>query len=357
MRPGDADPPAYRGPEVTVTRPDDDGAPVELLEAGPDEPRELPRWAKRGIAAAVAGAVAVSVGSDLLDRWQEHRLEARQKDALQVRPGSLTGGDFQGEVSVVVGLRNDGPRAVRLRDPRVSAPGLEGVVGVTADETVPAGEEGSLSLRVEAACPPADLTGIRVVVSVTVVADSGRERQVELDVTSLPGLLERACRTPGPADDLRVEVDDAVRDGDALRVRLSLDVGDGGAGELVDVGTGLFDRVEVRGALPRVLPETGGVGVELLLGALRCDRGPYTGDPDPATDRATLELPLDVTVRALRDRSVAGTGTGTRRGSADPARRVAEPGGIVVGQELLSLPGAGVEQLRAALDDLARDTC
>lgn len=342
-------PPVYSGPEITVTRPDADGQPVELLVAGTDEVRELPRWAKRSLAGAVALALLVSLGSEGVERWQDHRAEQRAADALVIRPGQSGGGGEGGLVQVAIGLRNEGPRPVRLRDPRLTAPGLEGIVGVTAPESVEPGTEGSLVATIEAVCPVPDLTATRFVVSVTAVAESGRDERLELDLTTVPTFLEQACRVPSPADDLQVEVDEARLDGDALRVRLSLETGSGGAGELTGVASALFDRVTSRTPLPLALPGVGGVGLELELQGLRCDVGAVR---DVAEGRI-VTLPLDLVVRGVdgSDRSVAGTGRGTRRGSSDPAR-----GGLVVGRQLDGGSGPGGVALVKALLRLA-DRC
>lgn len=311
-------------PPITVTRPDRDGRPTELLELGQDEPRQLPRWAKRTLVGAVVLAITLSVGSDLLDRWQAHRLAERQADALQLTPGQGGGGSIGGQVQFAVGLRNDGPLPVRLREPRLTAHGLEGIVGVTAPETVAPGAQADLVATVDAICPPVDLTATRVVVSVTAVAPSGRERRIELDVTALPGLLEEACRPPNPADELTLRVTGSRRVGAVVRVSLELS-NEAGQGALTGMSSPLF-RLTVRSRLPVPLNPFSTVRLELEL-----------AEPDCRVLRALpgglsdgVGIPVDLVVQAGADVSGAGSGRGPRPDGSDPDGRA----GLVVGRDL-----------------------
>lgn len=335
-------------PRVTVTRPDADGRPVELLEVGSQDPRELPRWAKRSLAGAVAAVLLVSVGSDLVERWQQHRAEQRAADALVLRPGEGGGGPAGGQVTLSVGLRNDGPRPVRLRDPRLTADGLEGIVGVTAPEVVAAGAQASLAATVQAICPAADLTSTRVVVSVTAVAESGREERVELEVPSLQAMLEAACRAPSPADDLVVEVADARRDGGAIRVLVRVSTAAGAEGELVSVGSPVFGHTGFDG--PVGLVGVGSVEVGLLLSRPVCDA------VQPLPGGGGVRVPVDLVVRAVTDRSGAGDGRGPRPDGSRPDL-TADGVGLVVGRDLAVDAGPAGERLAVLAQQLVQATC
>lgn len=341
-RPGEAP-----GPPVTVTRPDSDGRPVELLELGPEEPRELPRWARRALAGGVAVAVLVALGAEAADRWEQHRLEQRQADALELRPGEGSGGPLDGQVTLLVGLRNDGPRAVRLRDPRLTGTGLAGSVEVDAPELVAAGAEASLSATLDAVCPAPDLTASRVAMSVIAVADSGREQRVELEVTSLQALLEAACRRPGVADDLLVNVGSVRREGDALQVSLVLATASGAEAELVSVSSPVFavagvdDPVRVLGA--------GSTGVELVLSRPLC--GAVEQLP------AGVRVPVALVVRAVSDRSGAGDGQGPRFDGREPDLDAAGAPGEPVTRDLAVDAGAPGDELARLAADLVSDTC
>lgn len=336
------------GPPITVTRPDRDGRPTELLELGQEDQRELPRWAKLSLVGVVALAVVLSVGSDLLDRWQAHRLAERQADALQLAPGQSGGGTVGGQVQFTVGLRNDGPLPVRLRDPRLTAPGLEGIVGVTAPETVAPGAQADLVVTVDAVCPPADLTATRVVVAVTAVAPSGRERRIELDVTALPGLLEAACREPSPADDLLVEVASARRVGAALRVAVRLSTGSGAEGELVSVASPLFAVSGLSG--PVIVLGSGSIEIELVLSRPVCRAA------EPLPGGGGLRLPVDFVLRAVTDRSGAGDGQGPRPDGSQPDLDESGPG-LVVGRDLAVDGGPAGERLALLAEQLVTSAC
>ncbi|MDP3714289.1 MAG: hypothetical protein Q8R60_17585 [Mycobacteriales bacterium] len=332
---------------MTVTRPDVDGRPVELLELGPEEQRELPRWARRVLAGGVAAALVLAVGTEVADRVEQHRLEQRQADALDLRPGEGSGGPLDGQVTLSVGLRNDGPRAVRLRDPRLTAEGLEGDVSVTAPEVVAAGAQASLSATFDAVCPAPDLTTSRVSMSVTAIADSGREQRVELEVTSLQALLEAACRRPRPADDLLVEVGSVRRDGDALRVALVLSTGSGDEGELVAVSSRAFAVGGFDGPV-RVLG-AGSTGIELVLSRPVCG----------AVERLPggVRVPVALAVRAVSDRSGAGDGQGPRFDGRQPDLDAAGAAGVVADRDLAVDAGVVGGELARLAAALVTDTC
>lgn len=341
-RPGDAP-----GPPVTVTRPDADGRPVELLELGPEEQRELPRWARRALAGAVAAALLVAVGAEVADRVEQHRLEQRAADALDLRPGEGSGGPLDGQVTLLVGLRNDGPRAVRLRDPRLTGTGLAGPVAVDAPDVVAAGAEASLSATLDAVCPAPDLTRSRVAMSVTAVADSGREQRVELEVTSLQALLEAACRRPGPADDLLVEVGSVRRDADALRVVLVLSTASGAEAELVAVSSPAFAVGGVDGPV-RVLG-AGTIGIELVLSRPVCR----------AVERLPggVRVPVALVVRAVSDRSGAGDGQGPRFDGREPDLDAAGAAGEPALRDLSVEAGVVGDELARLAAALVADAC
>lgn len=341
-RPGDAP-----GPPVTVTRPDADGRPVELLELGPEEPRQLPRWARRALAGAVAAGVLVALGAEVADRVEQHRLEQREADALVLRPGEGSGGPLDGQVTLLVGLRNDGPRAVRLRDPRLTAPGLGATVEVDAPEVVEAGAEASLSVTLDRQCPAPDLSTGRVAMSVTAVADSGREERVELEVTSLQALLEAACRRSGPADDLLVNVGSVHRDGDALRVSLVLATASGAEAEVVAASSpafavaGVDDPVRVLGA--------GSTAIVLVLSRPVCG----------AVERSVVgvRVPVAFVVRAVSDRSGAGDGQGPRFDGSQPDLEASAGPGAGVERDLSVDAGAVGDELARLAADLTADSC
>jgi hypothetical protein len=338
-------------PQVTVTRPDDDGRPVELLELGPEKVREVPSWVKRAVAGGLVVLVLLGVGGDLEDRWQRHRLAQQQADAVALVAGLSGGGPTGGGVDLAVGFRNDGPRALRLRDPRLEV--LDGAAAgisttdVTVPDTVAAGAEVSLTASVRAPCPPPDLAGRRVVASVTGVSESGREERIEVPVTSMQDLLEAACREPSSDGDVVVEVQEPRLDGDVLRVRLDVRLLAGGELVVVEVSSPSFEVAVRHGVgLP---PVSGILGVELDLTRPRCDRL----EQNPG---GSLVVPVQLVLRAIggADTSGAGSGRGPRPDGRDPDQ---DGTTHVVQRELAGDGGVAGSDLAVAAEQLVALTC
>jgi hypothetical protein len=160
-----------RRPQITVRDPAHPQRPVDVLGFGDDE-LPPPVLTRRRVGVAVAAAVLVAGAAGLLE-LRDRQAEAAQERQRAGQVSLSVLASRTGSSAVVLRLRNDGPRTVRVLR------GGAGSYGVVREAAVPAGGFSSLLLRPPAPCRAAGDTSAAadvLALSVQTQAGCGRSR-------------------------------------------------------------------------------------------------------------------------------------------------------------------------------------